>query len=348
MAQKVLLGMSGGVDSSVAAIVLKNMGYSVTGVTLCLCEKYATTTAVSDAKAVCEKLNIEHIVLDLNEEFENTVIKNFNNEYFAGRTPNPCIVCNKKIKFGKMLDKALELGFDKIATGHYANIVLSDNEYKLLTAADLSKDQSYMLYTLTQRELSHAVFPLGNLTKPQVRKIAEEAGLAVAHKSDSQDICFVPSGDYAAFIKESTGKVCNKGKFLDIDGNFLGNNEGVIHYTIGQRKGLGIALGKPKFVIEKDALNDTVILGDEEHLFYNNVFVTNLSYTNGNALKDGTKILAKLRYRQKAVEAEIYNKDGGVLLKFNEKQRAPSAGQAAVFYIGNQVIGGGTIAGGIK
>ena len=239
--EKVLLGMSGGVDSSTAALLLKEQGYDVTGLTLKLC-KEDKGQDLADAKAVCEKIGINHITLDLKNEFYEKVISAFINDYKNGLTPNPCLECNKYIKFGIMLDFALKNGFQKIATGHYARVEREGDRFILKKATDISKDQSYVLYSLTQHQLSHLLLPLGSLSKSEIREKAEESGLVNANRPDSQDICFVPDGDYASFIEKTDGFVSQKGDYVDINGTFLGKHEGVINYTIGQRKGLGIAL----------------------------------------------------------------------------------------------------------
>lgn len=349
MAQKVLVGMSGGVDSSVAAAYLLENGYDVTGCTLHLFDadpENPDFSASVDAKAVCEKLGIEHKTTDLTDSFSQKVINEFINEYYAGRTPNPCIVCNKKIKFDEMLEIALNSGFDKIATGHYAVIEQNENgRYLLKRPADRSKDQTYVLYTLTQHQLAHTLFPLAQITKETARKTAERYGFSNADKPDSQDICFVPDGDYAAFIERFTGKVYPKGDYIDLGGSVLGKHNGVICYTIGQRKGLGIALGKPAFVVDKDAKNNTVTLStDEAKLFYSKVLVEKTNFIPFDKLDAPMRVMAKLRYRHKEQPALITPLENGrVLVEFDEPQRAPSPGQAAVFYDGDYVVGGGTI-----
>lgn len=341
--EKVLVGMSGGVDSSAAALILKEKGYDVSGVTLKLC-KEDKPKDLSDAKAVCEKLSIEHFTLDLKKEFREFVISDFVEEYKKGNTPNPCLVCNKYIKFGKMLDFAEELGCQKIATGHYAKVEEKDGRFILLRAKDKSKDQSYVLYSLTQHQLSHLALPLGDLTKTEIRTLAEAAGLVSADRPDSQDICFVPDGDYAAFIEKTDGFISEKGDYVNLDGEVLGEHQGVIHYTIGQRKGLGIALGKPQFVIDKFAETNRVVLGDEEHLFRSVVTVTDVNFIPFDTLTEEMRVTAKLRYRHIEQPATIKPLENGkVQIIFDEPQRAPSPGQAAVFYDGDTVIGGGII-----
>lgn len=350
---KTLIGMSGGVDSAVTAALVCKDG-DAAGITLKLYDGDNTdliakfNREASDAADVCKKLGISHTVLDLKSNFNDFVIKHFIDEYIAGRTPNPCIQCNIHIKFGAMLDYAQKSGFDSIATGHYARVEKCGERYLLKKALDATKDQSYVLYGLTQNELSKTVLPLGDYTKAQAREIAEEMQLCVARKSDSQDICFVPDGDYAAFIERNTGINLAAGDYLDLDGKILGKHKGVIHYTIGQRKGLGIALGKHAFVLDKNAETNEVILGDEEHLFYKQVEVSGVNIIAGNSL-DGIRAAGKLRYRHTEQPCLIHQtaKDTAIL-EFDTPQRAPSPGQAAVFYDGDIVLGGGVIVKGIK
>ena len=344
MSLKVLVGMSGGVDSSVCAKLLIDKGYDVSGMTLSLWEK-EVDTSMADAKSVCDKMGIEHICFDLKSEFSNSVIKDFIDEYKAGNTPNPCIVCNRCIKFGEMLEKAEELGYQKIATGHYARVEKSnDGRYLLKRAKDISKDQSYVLYNLTQDKLSKVLFPLGDYTKSEIREIAVQNGFVNANRPDSQDICFVPDGDYATFIEKYDDFKSFSGDYVDINGNVLGKHKGVIHYTLGQRKGLGIALGKPQFVIDKNPVTNRVILGDEEHLFKTNVEVKNVNFIPFDTLDSEMRVTAKLRYRHNAASATIKPmENGNVMIIFDEPQRAASPGQSAVFYDGDTVVGGGII-----
>ncbi len=350
---KTLIGMSGGVDSAVTAHLISKTA-DAAGITLCLydgnqpnlIEKF--NREALDAAAVCAMLGIEHSVLDLKDEFYNLVIKNFINEYIAGRTPNPCIQCNIHIKFGLMLDYAQKHGFDNIATGHYARIEKCGGKYLLKKAKDPTKDQSYVLYGLTQNELSKTVLPLGDYTKAEVREIAQELNLCVARKSDSQDICFVPNGDYADFIELAIGTHFPDGDYLDLDGQVLGRHKGVIHYTVGQRKGLGIALGHHAFVLSKNAATNQVVLGDEEHLFYKTVEVKNVNLTADQNL-DNIRAAGKLRYRHTEQPCTIHQIESNrVILEFDTPQRAPSPGQTAVFYDGDVVLGGGEIVKGIK
>jgi len=341
--EKVMVGMSGGVDSSVCAHLLLKQGYKTAGVTLLLCNG-AEETNSADAKAVCERLGIEHFTFDLQKEFSHFVISDFTSQYIKGKTPNPCIVCNKHIKFGEMLKIAEQFGYDKIATGHYARIREENGRFLLFRAKDLSKDQSYVLYMLKQEQLSKVVFPLGEYKKSEIREIAFENDFINANRPDSQDICFVPDGDYASFIEKNTGFESKSGDYVDLNGNVLGKHKGVIHYTLGQRKGLGIALGKPQFVIDKNSETNCVVLGDEEHLFSEEVIVKEVNFIPFDVLEKEMHVTAKLRYRHNAQPATIFPlENGNVKIVFDEPQRAASPGQAAVFYDGDLVVGGGII-----
>lgn len=349
---KVLVGMSGGVDSSVAAALLLQSGFDTAGATLRLYDSGGAgniKTDAEDAAAVCGKLGIEHTVIDLRQSFCDTVIGNFVSEYACGRTPNPCLICNKKIKFGAMLREAHKLGFDKIATGHYARIEENGGRFLLKKAVDASKDQSYVLYSLSQEQLGATELPLGSLTKNEVRELAAERGFINADRPDSQDICFVPDGDYAAFITEKCKKSFEKGNFVDMSGRIIGEHRGIIHYTVGQRKGLRIAMGRPVFVLDKDAEKNTVVIGDEPELFYKRVEVSGVNFIPFDTLSGELRVKAKLRYRHTEQSATLHPMgDNGVLIEFDEPQRAPSPGQAAVFYDGEYVLGGGIIERGIK
>lgn len=345
--KRVLVGMSGGVDSSVAAILLMRQGFEVVGCTLQLhseAEKDA-----SDAAEICEKLGIEHHVLNFNQSFNEIVVNNFINEYLNGNTPNPCVVCNRYIKFEKMLEAADSLGCEYIATGHYAIIKEENGRFELFRPKDRTKDQTYVLYRLTQSQIARTLMPLADTTKDQVREIAREYGLISAEKKDSQDICFVPDGDYAKFIESYTGTTSQQGDYVDLNGCILGKHNGMIRYTVGQRKGLGIALGKPAFVIKKDAENNQVTLDtDESLLFYKKVLINDLNYIASETPPKQIQVEAKLRYRHNAAPAMLKQLDDGcALLEFETPQRAPSPGQSAVFYDGDRIIGGGIIVKGI-
>jgi len=348
--KKVSVAMSGGIDSAVAALLALEQGYEVSGVTMKLCPKITddgtdlTANDIADAKAVCDKIGIEHTVYDLEDKFHNTVVKDFIDTYVSGGTPNPCIVCNKLLKFGALLDMEIARGADLVATGHYAQIEEKNGRFLLRKAKDEKKDQSYMLWSLSQYQLSHTLFPLGSLTKPEIRKIGEDNGFVIAHKSDSQDICFVPDGDYAAFIENERGEAFPEGDYIDEHGNILGRHKGVIHYTIGQRKGLGISMGRHIFVAAKDAEKNTVTLADEDKLFTNTVVIRGINLIPFDKLEGKMRVKAKIRYHH--TESDAYAEQTGsdeITLTFDEPQRAPAKGQSAVMYDGNYVIGGGII-----
>lgn len=352
---KVLVGMSGGVDSSVAAKLLIDDGHDVMGVTLKLFEPEDVTkdiracgslADVRDAKEVSQKLGIKHTVFDMKSDFRRDVMDYFIDSYLKGETPNPCLECNKKIKFGRMLEEAEKLGFDLIATGHYAKRVFDEKsgKYQLVRPSDRSKDQTYVLYGITQYQLSKTLFPLGEYDKAQARKIAENAGLVNYGKPDSQDICFVPDGDYAGFITANSDAVIKEGDYLNTLGEKIGAHKGVIHYTIGQRKGLGIALGKPAYVTDKDAEKNTVTIGDKENLFKSKIEVRDLNWISGEILTKPINVTAKTRYSQNEAEAIVTPIDeSSAVVEFKTPQRAPAKGQAAVFYDGDILLGGGTI-----
>lgn len=348
--KKLTVAMSGGIDSAVAALLSLEMGYDVTGATMVLCKKMQggvdlSYTDVADAKSVCDMLGIGHRSYDMSELFHSTVIRDFIDTYYGGGTPNPCIVCNKHLKFGAFLDEELKRGADLVATGHYARIEKTpDGRFLLKKAADTNKDQTYMLWSLSQDQLAHTVFPLGDMTKPEIRKIAEERGFSVAHKSDSQDICFVPDGDYAAFIEKEVGEKYPEGNYIDEEGNILGKHKGIIHYTVGQRKGLGISMGRHIFVTKKDAESNTVTLADEDRLFTDKVVINNINLIPFDSFEGKIRVKAKIRYRHAESDAyaEITGEDE-ITLTFDEPQRAPAKGQSAVMYDGDYVIGGGII-----
>lgn len=341
--KKVMIGMSGGVDSAVSAYLLKNDGYDVTGVTLSLCKENACDA--SDAKAVADKIGVSHVVDDMSEVFAEKVVEDFIKNYKQGGTPNPCIVCNKHIKFGAMLDYALAHGMDYVATGHYARIEKnSSDRYLLRKAKDETKDQTYVLYSLTQKQLSHVLFPLGELSKNQVREIAETNGFVNAHKRDSQDICFVPDGDYAAFIERYTGEKFPCGDFVDLRGNKLGEHKGIIRYTIGQRKGLGISLGKPAFVCAKNVEENTVVLGENQDLFGTTLTAHDVNLITCDSIDKPMRVCAKVRYNQKEQPATVLSiGEGRIKVEFDQPQRAISKGQSVVLYDGDIVVGGGII-----
>ncbi len=348
--------MSGGVDSSAAALLLKNAGYDVCGCTLKLFDGYDSEDAltrtccslsdIEDAKAVCRKIGIEHFVFNFKDDFRREVMDRFADSYINGETPNPCICCNRYIKFGKMLRRAMELGFDGIATGHYAGIRYDERSGRtlLIRPADRKKDQTYVLYNMTQFQLERTVFPLYELEKTDIRAIAEENGLINARKPDSQDICFVPDGDYADFIKRHTGKTFPEGNFLDTDGNIIGRHQGIQHYTIGQRKGLGVTFGKPVFVCDKDSENNTVTLGDSEDLMKISVTAEDVNLISVPDISAPMRITAKTRYNMHDSAGTLERAgDSRIKVTFDVPQRAPAKGQALVIYDGDIVVGGGTI-----
>jgi len=298
----------------------------------------------TDAAALCAMLGIPHFVAHLEKEFEKDVILPFIAAYEAGQTPNPCVLCNKAIKFGALLEFAKANGFDRIATGHYARIEHTENRSLIRTAADPAKDQTYMLYSLTQEVLSRVEFPLGALTKAEVRELAGTLGFPMAQKSDSQDICFIPDGDYAAFIEKFTGKRPASGDFLSTDGRVLGTHKGQLHYTVGQRKGLGIALGAPAYVVAKSAESNTVTLGTNEDLFTSRLIAKNINFIPEDKLNAPRKLLAKVRYSQKATLARVeQTAEDELTVEFDTPQRAISKGQSLVLYEDDYLFGGGII-----
>ena len=345
--KRALIGMSGGVDSSVAAFLMQRSGLSCTGCTMKLHDLgCGGSSDVEDAKAVAEKLGMDHITLACQDTFEEKVITNFVTSYEGGLTPNPCILCNRDLKFGAMLDQALALGFDTVISGHYARIRFDEGSgrYLLYKAADAAKDQTYFLACLSQHALSHIQFPLGELTKAQVRAIAEEMGFLNARKRDSQDICFVPDGDYAAFLERYTGKQYAPGDYLDQTGKVVGRHRGAPCYTIGQRKGLGIALGVPVYVCGKDMQANTVTVGPNEALFSSALRAKDWNWIPFPALTEPRKVTARIRHSQFELPAAVYpEEDGFARVEFDVPQRAITPGQAVVLYQGDLVIGGGTI-----
>lgn len=370
MNNKVLVAMSGGVDSSVAVLLLKEAGYDVIGITLRMFtmgknglppDNFGITEKkddIKDAATVAEALGIKHKVLDFTEYFHKDVILPFVNEYLQGRTPNPCINCNRYVKLGMLYKAAAKLGCDYVATGHYANVEKSakTGRWLLKKGRDRRKDQSYMLYNLSQEQLEHTLFPLGNLDKDQIRTLAADAKLPIAHKADSQDICFVPDGDYARIISAISHRGNKPGDFVLTDGTFLGKHKGIIHYTIGQRKGLGIAYEHPLFVVKKDAENNKIILGSKEELYNSYIFAEDCNLISIKELTGTMDVMIKARYSQSDVPGTIepcsdstMTEDGRISrlkVRFKDPARALTPGQAIVFYGMNDendlVVGGGT------
>lgn len=353
MAVKALIAMSGGVDSSVAAFLCKEMGYECTGCTMKLYNNEdagvpkehtcCSLDDIEDARSVAFRMGMPYYVFNFSDDFKEKVIDNFVLSYINGRTPNPCIECNRHMKFAKLHDRAKIMGCEYIVTGHYARIEKEGDKYLLKKGLDESKDQSYVLYQLTQAQLAHTMFPLGNLNKTQVREIAENNGFINANKPDSQDICFVPDGDYARVIKEYSGYEPTEGNFVDKNGAVMGKHKGIIHYTIGQRKGLGVTFGEPKYVCKINPADNTVVLGNNEDLFEKEVLVENINWISGQAPTQEFTCSAKIRYNQKEQPARVIPDGTKATIIFDAPQRAITPGQAAVMYSGDIVLGGGTI-----
>ena len=336
--KKVLIGMSGGVDSAVAALLLKNQGYDVCGAILLLRENMESE--IADAKKIADHLEIDLVTIPFYNEFESVVKDYFANEYLNGRTPNPCVVCNKEIKFNALLKYADENGFDFIATGHYAKIE-EDNGQFYLKKAPTNKDQTYFLYKLNSEILAKTIFPLCDYTKDEIRSIALENNLPVASKSDSQEVCFIPDNDYVSFIRNNYTDDIPEGNFVDKEGNILGKNKGIIYYTIGQRKGLGVTFGKPMYVIKIDTKTNSVTLGEEGSQMSDSLWVDDVNFIN-EEIKEEFEAEVKIRCQAKPARALLTPENDKIRIKFFEKQRSVTPGQSAVFYDGDRVLGGGT------
>lgn len=356
MKKKVAVGMSGGVDSSVAAYLLKEQGFDVIGVTMQIWQDEdpqqaaenggcCGLSAVDDARRVADMLEIPYYVLNFKKEFKENVIDYFMDEYMHARTPNPCIACNRYVKWEALLNRALELGCDYIATGHYARVCQLDNgRYALKKSATDKKDQTYALYNLTQEQLSRTLMPVGEYEKDEIRKIAEKIGLLVANKPDSQEICFIPDNDYAGYIERETGKTFETGNFVDTSGNILGKHKGIIHYTIGQRKGLGLSLGAPAFVLDIRPETNEVVIGTNEDTFHDCLLANKVNFMSVPEIKEEMKVTAKIRYSHIGAPCTIKMiGNDQIACKFDEAVRAITPGQAVVFYDGNVVVGGATI-----
>lgn len=348
--KRVLLGMSGGVDSSVAAFLLQKEGYEVVGATMALWDfkDGNKDTSIEDAGAVCNKLNIDHHVLDFREDFKDLVVDNFIDEYFAGKTPNPCVFCNKTIKFGLLFDKARELGCDYVATGHYALVDFNEKsgKYEIRKASSDSKDQTYVLYNLNQEKLARTLFPIGKYDKDAIREMAKKIGLEVHNKPDSQDICFIPDHDYEGFLKENSKKKVEAGNFVDRSGKVLGRHKGIISYTIGQRKGLGITFGKPTYVVAINGQGKSIVLGDNGDLFKTSLTARDVNFVewSQDEVVGPIDVYAKVRYAAKPAQAKVtYIGKYRVRVDFVEPQRAITSGQSVVFYSEDRLLGGGII-----
>lgn len=354
--KRVVVGMSGGVDSSVAAYLLKEAGYEVIGVTMQIWQDEEEAvleenggccglSAVDDARRVATKLDVPYYVMNFKKEFKDNVMDYFVDEYLHGRTPNPCIACNRYVKWESLLKRSLDIGADYIATGHYAQIdQLPNGRYALKKSATAAKDQTYALYNLTQEQLSHTLMPVGAYTKDEIREIADRIDLSVANKPDSQEICFVPDNDYAKFIEENSDKKILPGNFVNSKGQVIGKHKGITHYTVGQRKGLNLSLGKPAFVLKIKPDTNEVVIGDNEEVFATTLRANRLNFMAIEDLKDEMEVVAKIRYSHQGSPCVVKRVgEDEVLCTFKEPQRAITPGQAVVFYDGEYVVGGGTI-----
>lgn len=346
MNKKVLAAMSGGVDSSVCAYLLLSQGLDCAGAMMRLCGSalIGAEQSTQDAEAVCQRLQIPFYCFDSVHCFQEQVVSSFVQDYENGLTPNPCIVCNQTVKFGHFLEKALSMGFTHIATGHYARILEKDGRFLLYKARDIAKDQSYFLGGLTQHQLAHTLFPLGELTKEQVRTVAREQALATAHKKDSQDICFIPDGDYSVFLRKYTQKDYPEGDFLDLAGNRVGRHKGAVNYTLGQRKGLGLAMGEPVYVCGKDMTANTVTVGPNEALFRTSLLADSWNWIAFDAPDTPLQCTAKARSRHTEQPVTVYpEEDGCFRVVFHAPQRALTPGQSVVLYHRDLVLGAGII-----
>lgn len=356
MGPKVIVGMSGGVDSSVAALLLKEQGYEVIGVTMQIWQDEEEKlqeenggccglTAVDDARRVAASLDIPYYVMNFKREFKENVIDYFVDEYIGGRTPNPCIACNRFVKWESLLKRSMDIGADYIATGHYARVEqLPNGRYAVRTSATGRKDQTYALYNLTQEQLKRTLMPVGGYTKEEIREMAAKMNLPVAHKPDSQDICFVPDGDYASFIEKTADQTFPQGNFVLTDGTIVGRHNGIIHYTVGQRKGLGVAMGYPVFVLAIRPETNEVVLGKAEESLSRYVRADRINFMSVEDLKEPKKVWAKIRYNHKGAWCTVERTgEDEILCTFDEPLRAAAPGQAVVLYDGEYVLGGGTI-----
>ncbi len=357
MKKKVVVGMSGGVDSSVAAYLLKEEGYDVIGVTMQIWQDEEEgereenggccgLTAVDDARRVAQFLGIPYYVMNFKQEFKEKVTDYFVEEYLHGRTPNPCIACNRYVKWESLLKRSMDIGADYIATGHYARIAkLANGRFAICNSVTAAKDQTYALYNLTQYQLAHTLMPVGAYVKDEIRQIAKQLGLPVAHKPDSQEICFIPDNDYAGFIdREAKDRVPEPGNFISVKGEVLGQHKGITHYTVGQRKGLNLAMGHPVFVTKILPETGEVIIGEHEDVFSKELICNHINYMGMEALPEGRRVTAKIRYAHKGAPCFIERiGEDEIKCSFEEPVRAVTPGQAVVFYEEDYVLGGGTI-----
>ena len=357
MPEKVVVAMSGGVDSSVAALLLQQQGYDVVGVTMKLYnldgsnlpanyQGCCTLDDVEDARSVCRRLGIPHYVLNTQREFQSHVVDYFTSEYQLGRTPHPCIACNDKIKFSHLMERAAVLEADYVATGHYAQIERRPDGIVLKKALDSSKDQSYVLFGMGQEQLARTLMPVGAYPKNEIRQMAEDAGLVNAAKPDSQDICFIPSGDYKSFLKQRVTTV--PGDIVDLEGTVVGRHEGIEYFTVGQRRGLRVAEGEPRFVVRLEPESRQVVIGPHEALFREEMWVSGVNYTLGNPPQDPVDVNVKIRYNSDEAAAVLQPCGDGAMVRFVRAQRSVTPGQAAVFYQGDVLLGGGTIEPGLE
>ncbi|MDL2231514.1 tRNA 2-thiouridine(34) synthase MnmA [Porphyromonadaceae bacterium OttesenSCG-928-L07] len=358
MGQKVLMAMSGGIDSTVAALLLLEQGFELVGVTFRTFDNIArgcmekekgccSVDTLFEAKRMADQLGFEHHIIDLREEFKESVMQNFIDEYLHGRTPNPCVICNSSIKWGKLIEKADELGCEYLATGHYARIGHENGRYFLKKGVDLSKDQTYFLWMLSQENLARTLFPLGGLTKTEVRRIAFERGHEkLSKKAESQEICFIPDNDYRSFLAEQVPDFSTrygKGLFVDTSGKVLGEHQGFPNYTIGQRKGLGIALGVPMFVVSIDAKENKVVLGTKEELQGSSLYASDINLMKYAQIPEAFEASVKIRYRNNGGMARLLQEDDRIKAEFLSPVDSITPGQSAVFYEGDDVVGGGVI-----
>lgn len=356
MGKRVVVGMSGGVDSSVAAYILKKQGYDVVGVTMQIWQNDDVSveqssdsccglSAVDDARRVAAQLDIPYYVMNFRQTFKENVIDYFIDEYKCGRTPNPCIACNRYVKWESLLQRSLEIGADYIATGHYARIVkLANGRLAIRNSVTAKKDQTYALYNLTQEQLKRTLMPIGDYTKEEVRQIASELGIRVANKPDSMEICFVADNDYAGFIQRETSYICRPGNFVDIEGNIIGQHKGIIHYTVGQRKGLGLAMGHPVFVIAIKPETNEVVIGEDKDVFKSKLYADKLNFMGIESLDKPVRAKAKIRYSHEGADCTIRMAGQDLIeCEFDTQQRAITPGQALVVYKDDYVLMGGTI-----